>query len=702
MNFISNILTLLILFLFFSCNQKKSDKEYVKWEHYLGDQGRSHYSSLDQISRENVKNLEVSWIYKTGDATSSSRIQSNPIIIGNTLFGISPGLKVFALDAATGEEKWSVKPLNQTHVSRGIMYWKEGEDERLFIGMGQYVVCLSPFDGSLIESFGNKGFLDLKLGLDRDLSTINLVATTPGGIYKDILVQGFLTSEGLPAAPGHIRGFDVRTGKQLWTFRTIPEPGEFGYDTWPKDAWVYAGGANNWSGLTIDEERGIVFVPTGSASFDFWGGNRKGDNLFANSLIALDIKTGKRLWHFQTVHHDIWDRDLPAPPNLVTVFKNGVEIEAVAQITKSGYVFLFDRETGVPIFDIIEKEYPISDLTDEMTSITQPFPVSPPPFSRQKIDVNDVNTFSKDKDSLINILKNVRSGGQFVPPSKEGTIIFPGFDGGAEWGGAGYDPETNRLYVNANEMPWILTMLERKDQQYNSLFQQGSAVYNSYCMSCHGTDKQGSVFHGNVMPLLGVRDRLSKDSIQGILRKGRNEMPNFSFLSNEEKAAVIGFLYNDTTSSPLSSFKNSSTIPYAHKGYIRFIDSEGYPAVKPPWGTLTSINLNEGTIDWQIPLGEIKELTDRGIPITGTENYGGPVITAGGLIFIAATKDKKIRAFDKENGKLLWSHSLPFDGMATPAMYEVDGKQYLVIGAGGGKISNERGDVFIAFSLKSL
>ena len=682
------------------CQSTQGDKDqYKSWNTYLGDAAGTQYSSLDQINKENVGQLEVAWTYSTEDASNYSVIQTNPLIAEGMVYGISPTLKVFAVDANTGEEIWSAKPLEDGGVSRGLMYWTDGEQGRILVGLRQYIVAFDAKTGKLIEDFSEHGLLDLKKGFDRDVTEVSLAATTPGVIYKDLLIQGFMTSEDLPAVPGDIRAYDVRTGELKWTFHTIPRPGEFGYETFPENAWLFSGGANNWCGMALDEERGIVFVPTGSAAFDFWGGDRKGDNLFANSLLALDANTGKRIWHYQAVHHDIWDRDFPSPPTLVSITHNGKEVDAVAQTTKTGHIFLFNRETGEPLFPIEEKEYPASDLYDEQTALTQPLPSKPEPFARQQLTEQDLNTFSRDKDSLLLVLQNSRSAGQFVPPSEEGTIIFPGFDGGAEWGGAGYDPTTGVLYVNANEMPWVLTMVDIRGKSGSSLYEQGEKVYRNYCMICHGAELQGTQFHGNALPLVDLKSRLKPDSVFRILEKGRNEMPAFGFTTEAERKAVIAYLMEDTISAALTDVEDVITLPYSHKGYIRFVDSEGYPAVKPPWGTLNAIDLNTGDLKWQVPLGEYEALTAKGIPVTGMENYGGPVVTAGGLIFIAATKDKYLRAFDKDTGEELWKYKLPFASMATPAVYELDGKQYLVLAVGGGKNTRERGDLYMAFSL---
>lgn len=705
-----------------SCKQesnlsRQEEEKYTEWNSYLGDPGRSHYSVLDQINKENVKNLEVAWTYRAGQQGKGGAdyIQANPLIIDGVLYGVSPGLKVFAVNAATGDKIWEFNPYEGTDKSsfaRGLVYWEDGEDRRIMFSADQYLYALHASDGKQISDFGEEGRIDLTQGLGREMEGLDYRNHTPGTIYKDLLIMGALNSERLPSAPGHIRAFNIRTGEQEWIFNTIPQPDEFGYDTWEDPtAYQFIGGANNWSGMTVDEERGIVFVPTGSAAFDFYGGNRKGQNLFANCLLALDASTGKRIWHFQLVHHDLWDRDLPAPPNLVTIEREGKTIDAVAQITKSGHVYVLDRETGESLYPIEEKYYPESDLIGEQTWPTQPLPSIPPPFARQQFTEADINPYSEDKDSLLAVLRKTRSKGQFVPPSTEGTMIFPGFDGGGEWGGAGYDPSAGIMYVNANEMPWILTMVEVQDVNTNDMIALGKSVYQANCMGCHGAELQGSNFHGNAPELVNVKQRLNHKEIANLVKEGRGSMPSFAFLKDAQIDAIASYLMGEVINSKMQVKKTVAEEPlkkevgnlrYNHTGYNRFVDSEGYPAVKPPWGTLNAIDLNEGEILWSVPLGEFEELTEKGIPKTGTENYGGPVVTAGGLIFIAATKDEYIRAFDKDSGEELWKYKLPAAGMATPATYEVDGKQYIVIAAGGGKVTKSRSDAYVAFALPNI
>lgn len=682
------------------------------WPAYLGDRANSHYSPLNQINVTNVGSLQVAWTYDSGGARPDGRsqIQCNPLIVDGVLYGTSPELVLFALDAATGKELWRFGPLSgggdhqALGVNRGVVYWADGADRRILYTAGSTLLAVNVRDGKTITSFGDNGRVDLKQGLGRDASRLYVMATTPGIVFRDLLILGSRVAEGPgPSAPGHIRAYNIRTGKLAWIFHTIPQPGEFGHDTWPVDAWKFIGGANCWAGMALDEKRGIVFVPTGSAAFDFWGGNRLGQNLFANCLLAIDAATGKRLWHFQFVHHDLWDRDPPAPPNLLTIQRNGKSVDAVAQVTKSGYVFVFNRETGEPLFSIEERIVPRSDLQGESTWPTQPIPLKPAPFARQVFSADEITDISpKSRQAVLARFVKVRPHLQFMPPSREGTIIFPGFDGGAEWGGAAVDPHAGIFYVNANEMPWILTMVETKAQG-GPTPSSGQQIYSQICATCHGINRTGDP--ARAFPSLeNIRQKLKKTDIMQLLNTGRGMMPSVAFLSEEQKEAVTGFLLGETPASrapdqPPASADVLINEPYTHTGYNRWLDPTGYPAVKPPWGTLSAIDLNTGEYVWRKPLGELPELTARGIPPTGTENYGGPVVTAGGLVFIAATKDGMIRAFDQQTGEVRWQFKLPAAGFATPATYAIKGRQFVVIACGGGKIGVKSGASYVAFAL---
>jgi len=680
------------------------------WPHYLGDAGSSHYSSLSEISRGNVQRLRVAWEYHSGDARENrSQIQCNPLVIAGVVYCTSPELKALALDGATGKELWRFDPFAGEKdpgagVNRGVVYWADGSDHRILYAVGHYLYALQAQTGQPIPTFGNHGRVDLKEGLGRDVRNLFVGVSSPGIVFRDLLIQGTRVSEGPgPVAPGHLRAYNIRTGKIAWTFHTIPYPGEFGYETWPPDAWKSIGAANNWAGMSLDEKRGILYAPLGSAAFDFWGGNRLGQDLFANCLVALDAATGKRLWHYQLFHHDLWDRDPPAPPNLVTVHRGGKSIDAVAQVTKSGYVFVFDRQTGEPIFPIQEKPVPMSDLQGESAWPTQPFPEKPAPFTRQTFSADQITDLSPQSyKAVLERFVKVRPHLPFMPPSREGTIIFPGFDGGAEWGGAAVDPNKGILYVNANEMPWILTMVE-VNQKGGPELSSGQQIYQQICAACHGLNRSGDP--ARAFPsLVDIQKKLKKADILKLLETGKGTMPSFAFLSIAQREAVASLLLGEVPGpheggTGAASEQTVLQEPYSHTGYNRWLDPKGYPAVKPPWGTINAIDLNTGEYVWRNTLGEFAELTAAGVPPTGTENYGGPMVTAGGVLFIAASKDEKMHAFDQKTGKLLWQAKLPAGGYATPCTYEIRGKQYVLIACGGGKMGTKSGDAYVAFAL---
>jgi quinoprotein glucose dehydrogenase len=683
-----------------ACGEKDP---YADWETKGGTPDGLQYSSLKQINKENVAALKVAWSYASGDAdtvNNRSQIQCNPIIVDGILYGTSPALKPFALDAASGKVIWKFSPPDQNSglgVNRGVTYWTNGVAKRILFSFGEYLYSLDAKTGMPDRDFGTDGRVSLKEGLGDRAKDLMVLSNTPGVIYKSLIIMGSRVHEGPMAAPGHIRAFNVLTGKLEWIFHTIPQPGEFGYETWPPDAWQRVGGANAWSGMTVDHERGMVLAATGSASFDFYGGNRKGQNLFANCVIALDAATGKRQWHFQTTHHDLWDRDLPATPVLASFNLHGKKIDAVVQVTKQGLTFIFDRDTGIPVFPVEERPVPKSDLDGEESWPTQPFPIRPQPFTRQFFMDDRVNKLTPEMEQYsLNYIRGLKFGTEYMPPSREGTVIFPGFDGGAEWGGPSYDPTSGFLYINANEMPWNLQMVDVRLDEKTSL---GLSLYRTNCTSCHGFDKKGN---RQGPSLENITKGFKENTLTDFLAKGQRNMPSFAHLSVEERSAIARYLLNldeKVSQAEKGNFERSPDIFYSNTGYNRMLTPEGYPMVSPPWGTLTALHLSTGEILWQAPLGEFKELKEKGIPATGTENYGGPVVTAGGLIFIAASRDEKFRAFDKDTGKILFETDLPAGGYATPAVFEIDGKQLVVIASGGGKMKTKSGDKYIAFSL---
>jgi quinoprotein glucose dehydrogenase len=600
-----------------------ADAQDADWLAIGGDRGGQRYSTLNQIDRENVDQLQVAWTWHTGELNRERQvtIECTPLVIDGVMYITTGYRRVVALNAATGEELWDFDPLTagphagplaSGGVNRGCAYWSDGKPDglrRILHGTADgRLFCIDAQTGLLDPGFGGRGWIALRDGIEWDLSGMAYGPTSAPAICGDLVILGFSNSEGPPpGAPGDIRAFHVRTGEEVWRFHTIPRPGEFGHDTWPTDAWQLRSGANAWGGLSVDPERGIVFVGTGSAAFDFYGGDRVGDNLFANCTLALNAQTGERVWHFQTLHHDLWDHDLPTYPNLVTVQREGEEIPAAVQVTKTGHVFVFDRRDGTPLFDIREVPVPASDVVGEHAAETQPIPVRPLPFAKQQFNESDLSDITPATHAaVLKQFRELRSGPAYNPPSLQGTICIPGFHGGATWSGASYDPEQGLLFISSNNVPNITKLVPTDDPAR----------------------------------------------------------------------------------------------PYRFAGYTKFLDPDGYPAIKPPWGVLSAVNLNTGEYAWQVTLGEHPELTAQGIPATGTENFGGTIATRGGLVFIGGTKDEKFRAFHSGTGTVLWEHQLDAGGYATPCTYSVAGRQYVCIAAGGaGKNGTKAGDAFVCFAL---
>lgn len=682
----------LILSCKYSNNGKDSD-----WPEYLGSLNRNIYAPLDQIDTSNVYQLRPAWIYTSGD---SGEMECNPLIINGILYGLTATKEAFALDAATGKEIWRFAPSEKKNIlrNRGVTYWRSGEDERIFTTYMEWLYALDARTGQPISSFGDAGRVSLKAGLGPDATEKYVTSRTPGTIYENLIIMPLALTESAGAAPGYIQAFDVRTGKLVWKFRTIPHPGEYGYDTWPESAYKdgIVGGANSWAGMALDQNRGILFAPTGSAAPDFFGGNRPGENLFANSLLALNAKNGERIWHYQFIHHDIWDRDLPAPPALSTIFHKGQKIDVVTQTTKTGHLYIFDRETGESLYPIEEFEVPASEIPEESAWPVQRLPTWPAPFSRQTLTEEDINPWSPEKDSLLEVFRSAHNG-PFIPLSETPTILFPGCDGGAEWGGTAVDPEGN-LYVNSNEMAWIFTISRNQKEKTGQKIQLGKKLYEDNCSVCHQKDLSGNPQSG-YPSLKDVSQRMNIDEIASIIEIGRGRMTGFPKLNEKEKEALINFLQGKESPEITVAAPENAVVPWKFDGYKKFLDSKGNPGISPPWGLLTSIDLKTGKQRWQRVLGELDSYTKRGIPPTGTENYGGPLATAGGLLFIAATMDRRFRAYNKNTGDLLWETELPFSGFATPATYMIDGIQYVVIACGGGKLGQPGGDAFVAFTL---
>jgi quinoprotein glucose dehydrogenase len=715
-------LTVLLLVVCFlqACNQKEEKKTTPSedWPLYGGNKAGNRYSLLNQINLNNVQNLKVAWIYNSEtDSTkvNHSEIECQPIVVNGIMYATSPTLKLFALDASSGKKIWEFDPFKNRSAKittcRGVVYWKNGPDARIFYTAGSSLYAVNASTGLPVESFGVSGKIDLHIGLDINFNVNNLyvAATSPGVIYKNTLILGSAVSEGGDAAPGYVRGFDVIGGNLKWVFHTIPLPGEFGYATWPKDAYKKIGAANCWSGLTLDEKRDAVYLGTGSPAADFYGGGRAGTNLFANCILALDAETGKLKWYYQIIHHDLWDRDIPCPPNLATILKNGEKTDVVIQATKDGLVYMLDRDSGKSLFPVLEKNVPMKGLPGEFPWPVQNFPSKPLPLSNQVFNEKDITDLSPEShDYIKKLFDSTGHSDKFMPPNEKGTLLY-GYSGGAEWGGNAIDSE-GILFQNANNGLWKLQMESTFSSLHsNQTTPEGQRLYITYCSSCHGKDKKGN---GAEIPnLLQYGMHLKPTEINNILQSGRRRMPAFTQLSSEEKNAIIQVLIdNRTTSSSQGKVnthkefvnKKKSDFPYIplykSKLWVKVFDQQGYPGIKPPWGTLNAIDMRTGEYLWRVPLGEYPELTKKGLPVTGTENYGGPLVTEGGLLFIAATRDGKIRAFNKKTGQIVWQYTLPAAGFATPITYEVNGKQYVAIAAGGGR-GLKSSSSYIAFCL---
>ena len=702
------------LFLLSASCQEKHD-HHRTWKIYKGDPASTSYSELDQINRDNVVQLEVAWIYHSGDHDEIDWIfsgsQNNPIIIDGVMYITTPTIKVTALDAVSGELLWIFDPFEGQRprgVNRGVVYWEDERDKRILFSAGSYLYALDADTGLPVSEFGDDGAVDMREGLGRDPALLSVSYTSPGIVHNDLIIMGSTVGEGSGAAPGHIRAYSTRSGEMEWIFHTIPHPGEYGHETWGENAWQLAGGTNNWGGMSLDTKREMVIVPTGSPAPDFYtpGTRGKGEHLFGNTVLALDANTGERIWHYQIVRHDLWDYDLPAPANLVTVEIDGEQIDAVAQVTKQGFVFVLDRDTGEPLFPIEEREVPQSDIEGEESWPTQLFPLKPEPFVRQYLTEDDLTNISPEANAYARQRFNeIKYEGLFTPVGVQETLYYPGTRGGALWGGASYDPETGMLYVNANEFGSLFSLGKARVPVVDpeNVAVRGETLYMANCTSCHSSPggRQPTQFPS----LEAAKERFTEAQILEVLESGQGAMPPFPHLSEDEMEAIVAYLFNVDADGNLDVADMEGEQDYTYRyevesAYQLFLDEDGYFATAPPWGTLNAINLNTGELVWKVPLGEYEELTEQGIPVTGTQNLGGSIVTAGGLVFIAATADEKFRAFDKETGEILWEYQLPYGGHASPSTYELDGRQYIVIAAAGGtRVGTTKGDAFIAFSL---
>jgi quinoprotein glucose dehydrogenase len=667
-------------------------QQYSTWRDYAGGADGAQYSSLTQIDRGNIGRLELAWFSPAPGGGAF-----NPIVIDGVLYALGAERSIVALDAATGKPIWS-HPVEGSPAERGINYWENADrsDRRLIFTANSYLQEIHAKTGVSINTFGKDGRVNLREGLDRDPKSIrNIQSKNPGRVFENLIILGSVTGEQFGSPPGDIRAYDVKTGRMAWTFHTIPRPGEFGYETWPKDAYRYAGGANVWGEMALDEKRGILYAPTGSPTFDLYGADRKGANLFGNCLIALDARTGKRLWHFQAVHHDLWDYDLTTAPKLLTVTHDGKRVDVVAQAGKSGFLYVFDRVTGAPLWPIEERPVPKSEVPGEESWPTQPFPTAPPPFARQKFGVDEINPYlaADERERLKQTLLKAANQGVYTPASHlRNHIAIPGAFGGANWGAIAVDPAKGWIYVRSYDAPSIRTLTERPGSvrlpANATTEQRGYAAYLQNCSSCHGPERDG----------IPRGAELTEARLFTTVRNGRGEMPSFEpeAVSDANLRLIAAYLrrpdaggISEAAASEGPRSRGSVERPAGLRNFsgpfgAQWLSKDGLPAIAPPWSELVAYDLNAGAIRWRVPAGEIPSLVARGIRDTGSYRpRGAPVVTAGGLIFLGTGSDHTFRAYDQETGKTLWQKAIDGNPDGIPAVYEVGGREFVVWYAAG-------------------
>jgi quinoprotein glucose dehydrogenase len=664
----------------------------TNWPDYEGGEASPQYSSLKQINKATVKDLTLAWSYMT-PTTGRGRFGFNPVIVDGVMYTMGSDNALVALDAVTGKELWK-HPNKFGITSRGINFWqsKDGSDRRLIFSSNSFLQELDARTGNPLMNFGDNGQVDLRVGLGRDpKSIVSIQSGTPGRVFEDLVILGSATGEDYGSPPGDIRAYNILTGKLVWTFHTVPHPGEPGYETWPADAWKYAGGTNDWGGMTLDDKRGIVYTPIGSTTYDFYGADRKGADLYSDCLLAVDARTGKLKWYFQFVHHDLWDYDPTTSPKLLTVNHDGKMVDIVAQATKQGFLFAFDRETGKPLWPIEERPVPQSDVPGEQSWPTQPFPTHIPPFARQKITADDVNPYitdPADRERVKQWIANSRHDGLFVPPAMTDVLEPAGNNGGGNWGAAATDPESGRLFILSKDAPTMIK-LEAQPPRAGanaSIEVRGRQAYADNCLTCHGIDRLG---HAGFAPaLVDAPTRLGADAIATIVHDGRNGMPPLPNVTKDQLDTIIAYLKNPDAGDhpPQGAGRGMAEVPppvtpgtKLWTGYGTMDAANGMPAISPPWSTLTAYDMNKGTILWQVPLGTTPSLVAKGITNIGSYwPRGGPVATAGGIVFAGSGADQTLHAYDEDTGKVLWQQQMDAAPDGVPSVYEVNGREYVV------------------------
>ncbi|CAN5483323.1 hypothetical protein BH23BAC1_BH23BAC1_37960 [soil metagenome] len=729
------LICFLIVWQFISCTDLNSPKskipalkdQHKSWKDYGGGPDQSKYVKTDQINKSNVAQLQTTWFYPTGD---NNMYQFNPIVVDSIMYVLAKDNSLVALNAITGEEIWIHANLRGI-ARRGINYWEseDRKDRRLIFQMNNYLQAIDAQTGKSITDFGKNGLVDLRVGLGRDPETLSRAQSgSPGKIFENLLLLGSSTGEGYNSSPGFLRAYNVITGELVWTFHTIPQPGEYGYDTWPKDAYKYVGGVNTWGEISVDEERGIAYYPLGSPTYDYYGADRIGSNLFGNCILALDARKGERKWHFQVVHHDLWDYDLTAAPQLITVSQEGKKIDAVAVATKHGFLFSFNRVTGEPLWPIEERLVPPSDVPGEEAWPTQPFPTKLPPVSRQTLTADDLSAdltpeelvvwdgfvTPEEREGWKKRLDTARSG-LFIPLSDtHETVSMPGATGGTNWGNTAANPEKGIVYILSQSYASIYKKLETKEQiqareRKLALASEGAGLFVKNCQACHGPEGAGQLGPS----IMNLSSRMSYSDFKNVVNTGRGEMPAFPQFEEEEIKDLFKFLEGSTRGlmpldtgeyvMPEGPVVASGGIPGGQDKRIvtgtfdRFgppypenVDVpsvryyvEGYGLghpyiIPPPWSEIMAYDLNEGKLLWRVPLGKSKEGLNTGLPRGSQRN--GMIVTSTGLVFSTAG-DGNIYAFDAENGKELWSQKLPMHTEGLPSMYEINGRIYLVVTA---------------------